>query len=130
MFKGNQLFFLEINVLYNLMLNMKMFTYVIKVSSKILPFSYPFVEVCLQDWSPLCADVVFSRDTFQSNLRKTDVFPLTPVQPKWKKGQRLLLDVTGYNKRVFITQNYFTHDYLRYLPHCSGHENYNHAKRN
>ena len=37
-----------------------------------------------------------------------------------KKGQRPLKrkakDVTGYNKRVFITQDYFTHDYLRYAP--------------
>ena len=82
MFKANQLFFLEINVLYNLMLNMETFTYVIKVSSKILPLSYPLVDVCLQDWSSLCADVVFSRDTFNSNLRKTDAFPLTPGQPK------------------------------------------------
>ena len=30
--------------------------------------------------------------------------------------QRKAKDVTGYNKRVFITQNYFTHDYLRYVP--------------
>ena len=64
MFKANQLFSLEINVLYNLMLNMGMFTYVIKISSKILPLSYPFVDICLQDWSSLCADVVFTRDTF------------------------------------------------------------------
>ena len=28
---------------------------------------------------------VFTRDTFYSNLRKTDVFPLTPGAPKWKK---------------------------------------------
>ena len=67
------------------MLNMGMFTYVIKISSKILPLSYPFVEICLQDWSPLCADVVFTRDTFHSNLKKTDIFPLTPGAPKWNK---------------------------------------------
>ena len=62
---------------------MEMFTYVIKISSKILPLSYPFVDI--QDWSPLCGDVVFSRDTFYSNLRKTDVFPQTPGAPKWNK---------------------------------------------
>ena len=67
------------------MLTMEMFTYVIKISSKILPLSYPFVDIFLQDWSPLCGDVVFSRDTFYSNLRKTDVFPLTPGAPKWNK---------------------------------------------
>ena len=39
----------------------------------------------LQDWSPLCADVVFTSDTFHSNLRKTDVFPLKPGAPKWNK---------------------------------------------
>ena len=38
----------------------------------------------LLDWSPLCAGVVFTRDTFHSNLRKT-VFPLTPGAPKWDK---------------------------------------------
>ena len=48
-FKANQLFSLEINVLYNLMLNVGMFTYVIKISSKILPLFYPFVDICLQD---------------------------------------------------------------------------------
>ena len=53
-FKAYQLFLLEINVI----LNMKMFTYhVIKISSKILPLSYPFVDICLQDRSSLCADV-------------------------------------------------------------------------
>ena len=62
-----------------------MFTYIIKISSKILPLSYPFVDISLEDWSPLCADVVFSRGTFHSNLRKTDVFPLTPGAPKWNK---------------------------------------------
>ena len=80
------------------------------------------MDISLQDWSPLCADVVFSRDTFYCNLRKTDVFPPTPQvhQNGTKKVQRPLKiktkDVTGYNKRVFITQNYFTHDYLRYAP--------------
>ena len=49
---------------------MEMFTYVIQISSKILPFSYSFVDISLEDWSPLCADVVFSRGTFHSNLRK------------------------------------------------------------
>ena len=67
------------------MLNMGMFTYVIKISSKILPLSCPFVDICLQDWGPLCADVVFIRDTFHSNLRKTDAFPLKPGAPKWNK---------------------------------------------
>ena len=66
------------------MLNMGMFTYVIKSSSKILPLSCPFVDICLQDWSPLCIDVVFTSDTFHSNLRKT-VFPLNPGAPKWNK---------------------------------------------
>ena len=56
------------------MLNMAMFTFAIKISSKILPV-LPFVVICLQDWNPLCADVVFTRDSFHSNLRKT-CFPL------------------------------------------------------
>ena len=47
MFKANQLFSLEINVLYDLMLNIGMLTYVIKISSKILPLSYPFVDICV-----------------------------------------------------------------------------------
>ena len=64
---------------------MGMFTYVIKISSKILPLSCPFVDICLQDWGPLCANVVFIRDTFHSNLRKTDAFPLKPGAPKWNK---------------------------------------------
>ena len=67
------------------MLNMGMFTYVIKSCSEILPITCPFVDICLQDWSPLCADVVFTRDTFHSNLKKTDIFPLTPGAPKWNK---------------------------------------------
>ena len=42
-FKAYQLFLLEINAFYNLILNMEMFTYqVINISSQILPFSYPF----------------------------------------------------------------------------------------
>ena len=28
---------------------------------------------------------LFTRDTFHSNLRKTDVFPLKAGAPKWKK---------------------------------------------
>ena len=76
------------------MLNMGMFTYVIKSSSKILPLSYPFVDICLQDWSPLC-DVVFTHDTFHSNLRKTDVFPLKPGAPKWNK-ERLKTAIRRY----------------------------------
>ena len=60
MFKANQIFSLEINALYGLMLNMGMFTYVIKIFSKILPLSCPFVDICLQDWSPVCADVDLS----------------------------------------------------------------------
>ena len=67
------------------MLNMGMFTCSIKISNKMLPLSKPFVDICLQDWSPLCADVIFTRDTFHSNLRKTDVFPLKPGAPKWNK---------------------------------------------
>ena len=67
------------------MLNMGMSTYVIKSSSKILPLSFLFVDIYLQDWSPLCADVVFTSDTFHSNLRKTDVFPLKPGALKWNK---------------------------------------------
>ena len=88
MFKANELFSLEINVLYNLMLNMGMFRHIIKISSKILPLSCSFVGICLQDRSSLCTDVVFTRDTFHSNLRKTDVFPLTPGAPKWNKEKR------------------------------------------
>ena len=65
------------------MLNMAMFTFAIKISSKILPL-LPFVVICLQDWSPLCADIVFTRDSFHSNLRKT-CFPLKPGAPKWNK---------------------------------------------
>ena len=77
------------------MLNMGMFTYVIKISSKIIPFPYSFVDICLQDWSPRCADVVFTHDTFHSNLRKTDVFPLKPGAPKWNK-ERLKTAIRRY----------------------------------
>ena len=56
----------------------------LKFSSKILPHSYLFVDISLLDWSPLCSGVVFTRDTFHSNLRKT-VFLLTPGAPKWDK---------------------------------------------
>ena len=66
---------------------MGMFTYLIKIYSKIHPLSYLFVDICLQDWSPLCADVVFTSDTVHSNLIKTDVFPLKPGAPKWNKGR-------------------------------------------
>ena len=38
---------------------MGMFAYVIKISSRIIPFSYPFVEICLQDCSPLCAESIY-----------------------------------------------------------------------
>ena len=42
-FKAYQLFLLEINALYHLILNMGMFTYqVINISIKILHFFYPF----------------------------------------------------------------------------------------
>ena len=57
--------------------------------------SYPFVDICLQDWSPLCGDVVFTRDTFHSNLRKTDAFPLKPGAPKWNK-ERLKTSIRRY----------------------------------
>ena len=92
-FKTYQLFLLEINALYNLILNMAMFTYqLIKISSKILPLSYTFVELCLQNWRPLFADIVFTRDTFHSNLRKTDrLFHQHHVHYNGtKKGQRPL----------------------------------------
>ena len=75
LFKAYRLFLFEINVLYNLILNMGMFTYhFIKISSKILPYSYSFVGICLQNWKSLFVDMVFTRDTFHSNLRKTDRF--------------------------------------------------------
>ena len=54
-FKAYQLFLLEINVYYNLILNMVMFTYhVIKISSKILPLSYPFVDMPSKLETPFC----------------------------------------------------------------------------
>ena len=50
---------------------MGMFTYAsIKISSKIPPLFYLFVDICFQDWSRLFADIAFTRDTFHSNLRK------------------------------------------------------------
>ena len=64
---------------------MGMLTYVIKIFRKILPFSYPFVEIRLQDWSLFFAYVVFTHDTFHSNLRQADIFLLTPSAPKWNK---------------------------------------------
>ena len=54
----------------------------LKVPVKFFP---SLALLCLQDWNPICADVVFTSDTFHSNLRKTDVFPLKPGAPKWKK---------------------------------------------
>ena len=74
-FKANQLFLVEINVFYNLILNMGMFTcHVIKISSNILPLFYPFADISLQNWRPLFLDTVFTRDTIHSNLRKTNRF--------------------------------------------------------
>ena len=65
-----------------------MFTYhAIKISSKILLLSYPFVGFWL-----LFADILFTRDNFHSNLRKTDRFS-HQHQVHYngtKKGQRLL----------------------------------------
>ena len=91
--KANQLFLLEISVLYNLFLNMGMFTcHVIKIASKILPLSYSFVDICLQIWRPPFAEIVFTRDTFYSNLKKTDRFFL-PNQVHYNgtnKGQKPL----------------------------------------
>ena len=43
-----------------------------EISSKILPLSYSFMDICLQNW--IFTEIVFSRDTFHSNLRKTDRF--------------------------------------------------------
>ena len=112
-FTTYQLFLLEINILYNLILNMVMFTYqVIKISSKIIPLSYPFfVDICL------FADIVFTGDTFHSNLRKNDRF-FHQYQVNYnatKKGQRDLYKnfwiIT--HQSVFVSPNYFTHDHLR-----------------
>ena len=79
---------------------MGMFTYhVIKTSSKILPLSYPFVDICCRNWRPLFADIVFTRDTFHSNLRKIDRF-FHKHQVHYngtKKAQRPLQNFTGYN---------------------------------
>ena len=38
---------------------MGMLAYVIKIASRMIPFSYPFVEICLQDYSPLCAGSIY-----------------------------------------------------------------------
>ena len=77
---------------------MGMFTYhFIKISSKILPYSYSFVG--LQNWKSIFADIVFTRDTFHSNLRKTDRF-FHQHQVDYngtKKGQRPLENFTRYN---------------------------------
>ena len=64
---------------------MGIFINVLKISSKSFTLSCPFVDICFQDLNPLCADVVLTLDTFHSNLRKTDVFPLKPGAPKWRK---------------------------------------------
>ena len=115
--KANQLFLLEISVLYNLFLNMGMFTcHVIKIASKILPLSYSFVDICLQIWRPPFAEIVFTRDTFYSNLKKLIGFSsqtrsTTMEQRKAKNLYKTLPVIT--HQTVFVTQNYFTHDYLR-----------------
>ena len=64
---------------------MGMSTYVIKSSSKILPLSFLFVDIYLQDWSPLCADVVFTRDTFHSNPKKNWCFSAKTRRTKMKQ---------------------------------------------
>ena len=64
---------------------MGMLTYVIKISRKIFLFSYLFVDIYLQDWTPFCVDGVFTCDTFHSSLRKINVFPLKPDAPEWNK---------------------------------------------
>ena len=56
------------------MLNMGKFTYVIKISCKILPFSCPFVDIYPQHWTPFCADGV-----------STCKIPVKPGTPKWNK---------------------------------------------
>ena len=131
--KAYQLFLLEINVLNNLILNMGMFTYdVIKIPSKILPLSYPFVDMCLQNWRLLFADIVFTRDTFHSNLRKTDRF-FHQHQVHYngtKKGQRSLYDFMGCNAlEGFCNPELLRTLLFKVMPHCSGHEHYNQAKR-
>ena len=88
----------------------------------------------LQDWSPLSTDVVFSRDTFHCNLRKTDVFPLTPGASKWNKekpetAKKKTKDVTGYNKKGFYNPELLHTWLFKVCAHCSGQEHYNHAKR-
>ena len=74
MFKANQLFAIETNVLYDLILNKGMFTYVIKISTKIFPLSYLFVDICLQDWSHLCADIVFTHEDLPLQSKKNWYF--------------------------------------------------------
>ena len=64
----------------------------LKIPVKFSP-SCPFVDISLQGWSILCADVVFTRDTFLNNLRKTNAFPLTPGAPKWKKERPKTTDI-------------------------------------
>ena len=79
------------NVLYNLILNMGMFTYhIIKIYSKILPLSYPQVDICLQNWRPLFVDIVFTRDACHSNLRKRFFHQHQVYYNGTKKGQRPL----------------------------------------
>ena len=71
-----------------------MFTYhAIKISSKILLLSYPFVGICLQNWRLLFADILFTRETFHSNLRKTDRFShqVTPGPLQWNKERPKIL---------------------------------------
>ena len=58
-FKANQLFLLEFNVLYNLILNMEMFTYhAIKISSKILLLSCEHMPSKLE--TPFCWHSIYS----------------------------------------------------------------------
>ena len=132
-FKAYQLFLLEINVLYNLILNIGMFIYhASKISRKILPLSYSFVDICLQNWRPIFAEIVFSRDTFHSNLRKTDRF-FHQHQVHYngtKKGQRPLYDFTRYNALKDFCNSKLLHIRLfKVMPHWSGDEYYNQAKR-
>ena len=66
----------------------------LKFPGKILPLSNPFVDICLQNWRLCFADIVFTRDTFHSNLRKTDTFfhQHHVHYNGTKKGQRPLYD--------------------------------------
>ena len=132
-FKAYQLFLLETKVLHNLILNMGMFTHhVIKISSKIFFLSYPFLVICLQNWRFLFADIVFTRNTFHSNLRKTDrFFHQHKVHYNGtKKSQKPLKDFTGYNALEGFCYPKLLHTWLsKVMPHCSGQEHYNQAKR-